>query len=181
MPINRVAVRYARPLLELADERKVLDKVKEDILNFTHLCDTNREFVLMLKSPIISHLKKATILKAIFDGKVNDITATFFDVVARKNRENLLPDIASEFARLYNEKMGFQEATVTTTIALDSSMRKAFEKLVTEVTGKKAKLEEKINPELVGGYVLQFGDQQIDESISGHLKDLQLRFQKERV
>lgn len=181
MPINRVAVRYARPLLDLADEKKVLDEVREDMMNFIELCNTNRELVLMLKSPIISHQKKAAVLKAIFSGKVNAVTETFFDVVARKNRENLLPDIATEFARLYNQKMGFQEATVTTTVPLDDNLRQSFEKLVMDVTGKKALLKEKINPELVGGYIVQLGDQQIDESISGHLKDLQLKFRKETV
>lgn len=181
MSNNRVAVRYARPLLELADEKKVLDEVRDDIANFLELCNTNREFVIMLKSPIISHVKKGAILRKIFGAKVHEVTAVFFDIVARKNRENLLPDIAREFAKLYNEKMGYQEATVTTTVSLDDNMRKAFEQLVTDVTGKKALLKEKINADLVGGYILQLGDQQIDESISGHLRDLQLKFQKETV
>lgn len=181
MSINRIAARYARPLLDLADEKNVLDKVRKDILNFSEICNTNREFVLMLKSPIIPHAKKAAILKAIFGGKVHEMTSILFDVVTRKHRENLLPNVATEFIRLYNDKMGFQEATVTTTIVLDSSMRKAFEKLVTEISGKKPILKEKINPELVGGYILQLGDQQIDESLSGQLKDLKIKFQNETI
>lgn len=181
MSITRIAARYAKPLLEMAEEHNVLEKVKEDMINFTEICNSNRDFVLMLKSPIISHAKKASILKAIFDKKVNDLTSAFFDIVARKNRETLLPDIAREFVTQYTIKMGYQEATVTTTIALDSGMRKTFEQLVTDISGKKPMLKEKVNPDLVGGYILQLGDKRIDESLSGHLKDLKIKFQKETI
>lgn len=181
MSVTRIAARYAKPLLELAQEKNVLEQVKDDLTNFTELCKSNRDFMLMLKSPIIPHIKKAAILKAIFGKKVNEITARFFELVTKKNRESLLPEIAREFVVLYNIKMGLQVATVTTTVALDKEMRKSFEKLVTDISGRKPILKEKINPDLVGGYVLQLGDKQIDESISGQLKDLRLKFQKETI
>ena len=181
MSTTRIAARYAKPLLELAEGMKVIDAVKDDMINFSALCAESREFELMLKSPIITHLKKAEILKKVFEKKVNKLTATFFDTVARKNREKFLPEIAEQFIILYNDKMGFQEATVTTTIKLDAAMLKNFEKLVIDITGRKPILKEKVNPDLVGGYLLQLGDQQIDESISGQLKDLKLKFQKETI
>lgn len=179
MSISRIAVRYATPLLELAEERKVTEAVKEDMVSFDTLCESSHDFVLMLKSPIIQHLKKAEILKKVFDGKVNELTASFLDVVAKKNRAKYLPEIAKEFIALYNKKMGYQEAKVTTAVALDADLKTAFEKLVADISGKKPLLSEHVNPELVGGYTLQLGDQQLDESIRGQLKDLQLKFQKE--
>lgn len=179
MSISRIAIRYSKPLLALAEEQKVLETVKADMLNFNDLCKTNKDFVLMLKSPIIPHLRKAEILRKIFGGKVAPLTSTFLDIVARKNREQFLPEIAEEFIALYNVKMGFQEATVTTTVALDKEMKASFEKLVADITGKKPLLKEKVNPDLIGGYVLKLADKQIDESISGQLKDLKLKFQNE--
>jgi len=181
MSTTRIAARYAKPLLELAESMKVTEAVKADMQNFGAVCAESRDFELMLKSPIITHLKKAEILKKVFDGKVNKLTATFLDTVARKNRERYLPEIAEQFEVLYNEKRGFQKATVTTTLKLDDKTKKQFEKLVADITGKKPILEEKINVDLVGGYLLQLGDQQIDESISGQLKDLKLKFQKETI
>ncbi|REE00508.1 ATP synthase F1 subunit delta [Marinoscillum furvescens] len=181
MSISRIAVRYATPLLELAEERKVTDAVKEDMASFSTLCESSHDFLLMLKSPIIQNLQKSEILKKIFDGKVNELTATFLDIVTKKNRAKFLPEIAKAFISLYNKKMGYQEAQVTTAVALDAELKAAFEKLVTEITGKKPLLTEKVNPELVGGYTLQLGDQQIDESVRGQLRDLQLKFQKETI
>ena len=181
MSTTRIAVRYAKPLIELAEEKKVLEEVRADILNFSEICLSNRDFAMMLKSPIISHVRKAEILSKLFKGKVNKLTSSFFDIVTRKNRESVLPEVAKEFLTLYNSRKGLQEATVETAVKLDANARKTFEKLVKEITGKKPLLHEKIRPELVGGYVLKLGDQQLDDSISGRLKDLKLRFQKENI
>lgn len=176
MSAGRIAIRYARPLLELAEEKKILDQVKADMISFKAICESDRQFVNMLRSPIIAHLKKADILRKIFKGKVSDLTLSVFDLIARKNRESVLPNLASEFLTLYNERMGIQPATVTTTIPLDGGMKKSIEKLVADASGKKPELKEKINSDIVGGFVLQLGDKQIDESISGKLNELKIKF-----
>ncbi|SNS54152.1 ATP synthase F1 subcomplex delta subunit [Ekhidna lutea] len=178
MSVGRIAVRYATPILELAEEKKVLDNVKTDMESFISVCDDNRDFSLMLKSPIIPHQKKADILKKVFTGKVNDLTLQAFDIITRKSRENLLEDIAEEFLHLYNVKKGLAEVSVTTSIELDADMKKAFEKLAKDITGKDPLLSEKVDPEIVGGYILRMGDLQLDESVSGQLKDLKLKFSK---
>lgn len=181
MSISRISARYAKPLLELAEDKGVLEQVNHDMANFKSLCESNRDFVLMLRSPIISHLKKAAILQRIFKKEFNSLTSQFLDIVTKKQREKYLPDIAKEFTKLYNVKMGNQEATVTTTFKLDDKIRKMFEKLVMDISGKKPILSEQIDAELLGGYILQLGDQQIDESISGQLSDLKLKFKNETI
>ncbi|WP_370088896.1 ATP synthase F1 subunit delta [Ekhidna sp.] len=178
MSVGRIAVRYATPILELAEEKNVLDSVKADMESFLNVCEESRDFSLMLKSPIISHFKKADILKKVFTGKVNELTLQSFDIITRKSRESLLEDIAKEFLHLYNVKKGFSEVSVTTSIKLDADMKKAFEKLAKDITGKEPILKEKVDPEIVGGYILRLGDRQLDESVSGQLKDLKLKFSK---
>lgn len=178
MSVSRIANRYAKPLLELAEDQKVVEQVKEDMDGFSSLCKENRAFLLLLRNPIIPHLKKAEILKRIFEGKANKLTLSAFDIIARKTRENLLPEIAIEFILLYNEKMGYQEATVTTTFPIDDSLRDSFQKIVKDVTGSQAVLNEEVDKSILGGYVLRMGDKQLDESISSHLKEIKLKFTK---
>ena len=178
MSVRRIANRYAIPLLELAEEQKVLEQVKDDMDEFSSLCQENREFLLMLKSPIIPHLKKAEILENIFKDKANKLTLSAFEIIARKNRENLLSEIAEEFIFLYNTKMGYQEATVTTTFPLDDNLRNSFEKIIHDVTGSKAELHEEIDESILGGYILKMGDKQLDESVSSNLKEIKLKFTK---
>lgn len=177
MSVSRIAVRYAKPILELAEEKKVLDKVKDDMENFVGICNENRDFTLMLDSPIIPHLKKASILEKLFKGKVNALTLQSFDLITRKNRESILYDVAKEFLVLYNIKKGLQEVSVTSSVKLDAAQRKEFEKLAKGITGKSPVLEEKVDPSIIGGYVLKVGDRQIDQSVSGQLKEIKLKLQ----
>lgn len=178
MSSTRIAHRYAKPLLELADEHKVLEEVKDDMAGFIKLCEENRDFLLMLRSPIIPHLRKAEILRKIFVGKSNKLTLSAFDIITRKNRENLLLEIAEQFVTEYNVKMGYQDAVVTTTFPIDDQMRKSFQGIVKSVTGSEAILKEEVKTDLIGGFVLRMGDKQLDRSIISDLKEIKLKFKK---
>lgn len=180
MSTTRIARRYAKPLIELAIENNVLDKVKGDMENFTSLCKENRQFVAMLKSPILSSFKKADILRKIFEGKVEKITMSAIDLITKKSRESFLPNVAEQFMLMYNDKQGIQKATVTTTFPLDKKLQSEFEKTVKALSGKKPLLEEKIDENIIGGYILKLDDKQLDESVSSQLSELRLKFKKEK-
>lgn len=170
-----VAYRYAKSLIDLANERKVVDEVNKDMSLFKEICDGNRQFLAVMGNPIIRHEKKLGILKKVFENNVHPVTFSIFTVLTNKNRENLIYAIADEFQKLYNQQNGIQKATVTTTTTLTDAQRKAFTDVVAGATGKKVVLEEKINENLIGGYILQVDDKQIDTSVKKKLNDLKLR------
>lgn len=168
----RIASRYAKSLLELAQEKGVLDQVNADMVAFDKLCKSNRDFTLMLKNPIIQHYQKLAILKKVFKGKVNDLTMAIFDIIARKNREFILPMLATEFTHQYNQVKGISEATVTTNFALTPELRKEFVTLLKKITRQEVELKEKVDTNMLGGYVVKIGDRQIDDSLDSRLKEL---------
>ena len=176
MSETRIAARYAKPLLELATEKGSLDAVAKDMNAFSELCDSNREFVLMLKNPILNHLKKLAILNKIFKGKVNTLTLSIFDIISRKNREQYLPEIAKEFHRQYNVAQGISEATITTVAPINAELRKEISALVKKVTGQKVELTEKVDASIIGGFILKIADRQIDDSVASKLNELKLKF-----
>lgn len=176
MSNSRVAKRYAKPLLELADEKGKLEAVKQDMEMFVSLCDENRDLANMLKSPIISHLKKLSILEAIFKGKVDDLTFSIFEILVRKNRESVLVEVGRSFLELYNHFKGIVKATVTTAIALEKNTVEDFKKLVRQISGNDVELNQLVDPNVIGGFKLKIADKQIDETIQSKLKDLKLKF-----
>ncbi len=177
MAESRVASRYVRSLLGLAVEQKALEQVHQDMQLFRKICSTNADFMLMLRSPIIKHDKKKDILLKIFKGKVHTLTLAIIDILTAKNREPLLPAIATEFHAAYNVYNGISEATLTTTVPVDAQLRSEFEKIVKKISNKeKIELEERINPDLIGGFILNVGDKQIDASIMSKLKVLKVKF-----
>jgi F-type H+-transporting ATPase subunit delta len=172
----RVASRYAKSLIELANERGVLEEVNADMQLFTKTVSMSREFKLMLQNPIVKPEKKLAVLNRIFQGKVNELTLAFYNIVARKKREPFLEAIASSFEAQYNEVKGIQKATVVSALPLTAELREQLgQKLVAE-TGKKIILEETIDPSLIGGFVLRVGDKQIDSSVKHSLRKLKNEF-----
>jgi F-type H+-transporting ATPase subunit delta len=177
MASTRVASRYVKSLLGLAVEQNALDMVHNDMLTFSKVCDENRGFVLMLRNPIIKHDKKRDILEKIFTGKVHPLTMAIFDIITKKNREPLLPEIAKGFHFAYNLYKGVEQATVTSAVPLDAELRKEIEKIVLKLSDKKqVEMIEKVDADMIGGFVLNVGDRQIDASIKNKLKSLRVKF-----
>lgn len=173
----RVATRYVKALLSLAQEQSAVEALHNDMQLIDRVCRGSFDLVSMLRSPIVKHDKKKAVLEKIFKGKVHPLTLAVFDIITRKNREQLLPTIAKEFHQAYNEFKGIQKATITTTIALDEGLRKEIERIVKGMGDKKViELEEKVDSSLIGGFVLQVGDKQLDASISSKLKSLRVLF-----
>ena len=177
MSEQRIASRYAKPILELAQEKGSLEEVMKDMVSFKSLCLSNRDFVLMLKNPIIPHLKKLSILKEIFSKKANKITLSAFEIIARKNRGQYLPEIAQEFTKKYNVFKGIAETSITTVLPLNDALKKEVIEIVKKITGKKAvELTEVIDEKIIGGFILKIDDRQIDDSIHSKLNELKLKF-----
>ena len=175
----RVASRYVKSLLGLAVERGVLEEVHQDMMLFSKTCKENRAFVAMLRSPVIRHENKKEILRKLFSGKVNKMTMAIFEIITRKNREPILPAIANEFHNAYNEHKGIGKADVITSVAMEKDLMEIIEGIARKLSGKaKMEMHVKVDPELIGGFVLNVGDRQIDASLKSQMKTLELKFQE---
>jgi F-type H+-transporting ATPase subunit delta len=175
MADSRAASRYVKSLLGLAVERNVLEQVHQDMLLFSRVVDESRELKLALNNPIIKHDKKREILEQIFKGKVNDLTLAIFDIITRKHREPILYTIAKQFHQAYNDFKGIGVATVISAVPLDSGLRAELLTIVKKINERKeVELIEKLDPTLIGGFILNVGDRQIDASIKSRLKALKV-------
>lgn len=173
MGVHRAAVRYAKSLIELSQEQKVLEKVIEDMKLFNKVVEDNRELAVVLKNPIIPADKKKAIIKSLFEKRVQIITLKAFDLIIAKGRESILDEIAVQFINEYNVIKGIVEATVSTPYKLDEKQRNEIIKIVEETTGKKAELRETVDEKLIGGFLLKIGDKQVDESVKTKLVKIQ--------
>ncbi|WP_215224320.1 ATP synthase F1 subunit delta [Echinicola shivajiensis] len=177
MSAKRVASRYAKSLIELAVEKGVLEEVHQDMQQFRSLVASSREFALLLKSPIHKSELKLKVIKELFSKSSQELTLSFYSILSKKNRENILPEIAAEFHEQYNDHMDIQVADLTTTFKIDDSMRKKFEEAVKDISGRsKVELVERIDKDIIGGFVLKVNDRQLDETMASKLKALRLEF-----
>ena len=175
---TRVASRYAKSFIDLTMEQGVLEQAYNDMKYITEVCDSNADFVIFLKSPIIKTDKKQAVLKQVFSGKLNKVTDAYVHLITNKKREIYLAEIAAEFINQYKEKKKILTAVVITANGIDDVIRKKVMAIVKGVSTSEVVLEEKINKDIIGGYILRVGDKQVDASIARKLNNLKRTFKE---
>lgn len=179
MNIAPVAYRYARSLMELAQEKGVLAGVHEDMRLVATTCAGSRDLLVLLKSPVVKADKKDKILDRVFAGKIGQLTATFMGILVRKGREELLPHVAAAFSELYKINKGIVTAQVTSAVPLSESARAKVLAIATKQhPGKTIELVETVDTSLIGGVTIRIGDEQYDGSVSRRLSDLRREFSR---
>ncbi len=168
---SKISVRYSRALFQSALEKKIIDKVNQDMIFISEICrlPETKEF---LQSPIIPPSKKSAIFHKMFEGNVEKITLSLVDLVVKNGRENYLPAIARVFITETLKYKGITESVLTTAIKVDSKVRKQITDLISEVFSTKVELEEKIDTDIIGGFILRIDDQYIDASIRNKLRKI---------
>ena len=172
-----VARRYAKSLLDFAIEKGVLEEVRADMALIDKTCSASKELVALFRSPVIKLDVKANALRKIFAEKVNIITIEFVRIVTKKKRDEIIPEIAKSFAGVYLEYKEILEAEVTSAIGLTEPERKKVLKLIANINDK-VELHQKINPEIIGGFIIRVGDKQYDDSVASRLLNLKTELTK---
>jgi F-type H+-transporting ATPase subunit delta len=165
----RVASRYAKSLIDLSKEQQILDKVKADLTVFQKTVHQNVSLQSLLKSPVVNNGDKIAILKKVFGASFQKLTIDFFSIVVRKNRSSVLETISQSFMDQYNDLNNIISATVKTAQAIDASVTAEVTSFIEKQSGKKVALTASVDPSLIGGLVIQVGDNLYDASISGKL------------
>lgn len=173
----RLAKRYAKSILDLSQEMDQLEPVHNDMLFLNKVVKMSREFLVMLKSPIIHADKKIKIIQAVTQGNVSQITDKFIQLLCNKNRENNLPEIIEAFIEQYNQLKGIHNATLTTAAPISDALLDEFRaKILQSAKVPHLNLETKVDEKLIGGYVLEMEGKLIDTSILRDLKDVSKQF-----
>jgi F-type H+-transporting ATPase subunit delta len=179
MPNPRLASRYAKSIIDLAIEKNQLEQVYADMQYMNAVCKSSKEFVNLLKSPIVKAEKKVKIIEAVTKGNVSALTAGFNKLLVTKGRENCLPEIINAIIDQYNEIKGIHKVKLTTAVAISDELKKAITTKVSAETGLgKIELESKVDASLIGGFKLEFNNQLVDASILRDLNDIKKQFSK---
>lgn len=172
---SQSARRYAKSLLEFAIERNELEAVAADMELISTTCENSKDLRLMLKSPIIKAEKKLAVLQKVFSGEIGSITLNFLELIARKQRESILPGIALAFINAYRDHIGIVSAEITSAVPLTDDERQKAVAIVKEL-GKEVELIEKIDKDIIGGFIIRVGDKQYDASVKSRIKALKTTF-----
>lgn len=169
----RIASRYAKSLIDLAKEKGKLEEVFADIKSFDSTFESSRELKSLFKSPVIPADKKLAIVKQLFEGKTSEIVYGFIVLLIKKGREAALHEIVEEFLAQYNKLKGITPVKLITAVKLESGeVQTMVSALKAKELLKEVELHEEVDPELLGGFILQYGDKMIDQSVKSKLSQL---------
>lgn len=177
MPNPRLAGRYAKSLIDLSVEKGQLENVFADMQWLQAVCKSSRDFVNLLRSPIIKPDKKEKIVEAVTRGKISELTAGFSRLLILKGRESYFPEIITAFISQYKQHKNIHIVKLTTAVQISDELKKSItDHILKNSDMKNVELETSVDSSLIGGLVLQAGDKLVDGSISYDLKTIARQF-----
>lgn len=177
MIVTTLNRRYAKSLLEFAQEQDRVEEVKKDMDYIIEVIEASREMRILLKSPIITGDKKLAIFKEVLGATISEISMTFIKIILTKGREAELEGIAYGFRNIYRQYKGIEEATVTSAHPLTDGQREEIRTKLVGVTGSTIEIQEQVDPSIIGGIKIRVGDKQYNGSIAYQLEQLKRKFQ----
>lgn len=178
MPNPRLATRYAKSLVDLAIEKGELEAVFADMSWLHSVCKTNPDFVNVLRSPIIKAEVKKKIIEAVTNGRISEMTAAFNRLIVTKGRESNLPEITHAFIEAYKTEKNIHTIKLSTAVPASDDIKETIITQVKKSAGfENVELEEKVDADLIGGFVLQIGDKLVDASIAYDLRAIAKQFE----
>jgi F-type H+-transporting ATPase subunit delta len=173
----RLAHRYAKSLIDISQEKGQLENVFNDMLQLQKIIKDNRDFLTLLRSPVIAPEKKLKVLEAITAGRVNELTGLFTKLMITKGREAYLPEVIIAFIKEYKELKKIHTVQLTTAVPVSEEVKNSFIEQIKKTTAiQNIELEAKVDDKIIGGFVLQTGDQLIDASVAYDLREIAKQF-----
>jgi F-type H+-transporting ATPase subunit delta len=170
MDQSKVRVRYSKAFFSLAKEKNQLDTLRKDIELVYALCKESADFRLLLESPIVKTSRKVKLLKSIFDKQISPLTLNFLELITNNRREAHLTGILQNLLSLYRQEEGMKSAVITTAADLNPSLITDIQKQIEKQLNVQIELTRKVDPALIGGFILRIDDQQVDASIASQLR-----------
>jgi F-type H+-transporting ATPase subunit delta len=162
---------YARALFDAALEENKLEPVREQLAQFVAAETEVPELRELLRNPQLDpQARKAALRDLLADGE--ELLQNFLLVLVDKGRTAQLDEIAREFERLVAEHEGIVSAELTTAIELTDEEANDLLRRIEKSTGRKLEATRKVDPDLIGGIVLQIGSFRLDASVRGRLERL---------
>ncbi|WP_218079956.1 ATP synthase F1 subunit delta [Anthocerotibacter panamensis] len=173
---QRVAQRYAEALRDLGNQNNLLDRFGAD---FTLIEAVLREEPLLAKflaSPVIDAQNKKDLLTRAFNQNVHPYTLNFLMLLVDRRRAMYLEVICQTFQKLLRELAKTALAEVASAVPLTPEQEEHLKaRLVVLTKASRVELVKRVDPDLLGGLVVRFGDQVIDVSLRGQLRRLALQ------
>lgn len=167
---------YAEALVNAADREGQAEAALEDLEAIdSEVLATHPDLGRVLASAQVSSAEKDRILLSLFSGRVVDVVLNFLRVLNRRGRLGLVPALAREARQIWDRRHQRIPVTVRTAVPLDAEQEAALRDRVARMISGTPLLQITTDPSLIGGLIVQVGDQVCDASIRNRLEQIRQR------
>jgi F-type H+-transporting ATPase subunit delta len=169
--MEEIAAVYARSLFEVASEHDKLDVVREQLGAFADAMNETRELQVFFFSPYFSTQEKEDGLeRAVSDA--DPVVVNFLKLLIEKHRMPVIFRARAEYDRLWEEENKLLPVEITSAVELDEDIVSQLGDRISEQTGRKVELSSRVEPDILGGIVVQVGNAVLDASVRNRLDQL---------
>lgn len=175
MQDSRVGRRYAQALFSAATNLNVVPSVEDDLAAIVGLLNNDEQFRRFLIAPYTSRDEKMQIAEKVFSDRVTALTMQALRIVLTKGREDELPAIYREYVVLRRAAQGVVHVVVTSAIELDADQKSRLVSKLQQQLNTTVEADYRVDPRIVGGVRVAFGNSVLDGSVRGALNRLRDR------
>lgn len=169
--IPQIAEAYSKALFELASQQQLIDTVKNDLDVLGNLVTANKNFWAFMTSPTFPFEQKQQLIEKSFGSSFNNLTSDFLITVASHNRMTFLPYIIAKYEKLYQNYYNYCKIRVTVSQPLSPEGQEDLKTgLSAAMNNDKILLDTTVEPSIIGGIIIRYGDVVVDNSVSSRLK-----------
>ena len=172
MDIGVISVRYARALLKSATEAKIEDAVYTEMQQLAKSYVEVPQLRFTIDNPMLSKEKKESLLQAAAGTKLSDLTKAFIQLVLKEDREGVMQFIANSYVTLYRQQKNVIRGRLITAARVTADTEQKMRRMVESKTNGTVEFETEVNPDIIGGFILEYDTYRMDASVKAKLNSI---------
>ena len=172
MDIGVISVRYARALLKSATDAKIEDAVYTEMQQLARSYVEVPQLRFTIDNPMLSKEKKETLLLTAVGKKPSALTKTFIQLVLKEDRENVMQFIANSYVTLYRQQKNIIRGRLITAAQVTPATEQKMRQMVESKTNGTVEFETEVNPDIIGGFILEYDTYRMDASVKTKLNSI---------
>lgn len=172
MEIGVISVRYARALLKSATEQRIEDRVYREMQALVQSYLKVPQLRFTIDNPMLAKEQKKTLLTTACGSEVAPLTRRFIDLVVDKGRESTMQFMAASYITLYRKQKNITRGRLITAVPVTADIERKMRQKVEGRTNGTVEFQTETNPEIIGGYILEYDTYRLDASIQNQLRSI---------
>lgn len=178
MDIGAISIRYARALLKAATAEGLEDKVYQDMMTLAKSYLEVDQLRQTVENPMLSKEKKEGILAVAAGEQLSVLTRNFINLVLKEGRENVMQFIANSYITLYRKQKNIIRGKLTTAARVSAQTEQKMRQMVESKTNGTVEFETEVNPDIIGGFILEYDTYRMDASVKSKLNTILTQLSK---